>query len=249
MRNKRRHDSSEEESYAEFDNFYEDQIDFNATYSSDEQGYEDPLCSEPEVNSDFEDDPLRGDESYVDLNDPVEYDQGNFDEPDDDEYTNEVFVSDTESDTEEDSEDSNDTDENEAAGSKDDNLEMVQCDECGKWYHFQCVGVDSEIKNKDWCCEACEKLMKKLKDDAELKQRVEILERNLQTEMVDLKTELTATKIELAATKTELHILKTVTIANMEVQLSEIKLELNNLKGSAVVGEQVENNEQLQIEK
>ncbi|XP_036347068.1 uncharacterized protein LOC118756408 [Rhagoletis pomonella] len=32
---------------------------------------------------------------------------------------------------------------------------MVQCDACNSWYHFDCVGVDSNIADMSWSCEVC----------------------------------------------------------------------------------------------
>lgn len=32
---------------------------------------------------------------------------------------------------------------------------MVQCDECDRWYHFECVGVTQEIQHHDWICSSC----------------------------------------------------------------------------------------------
>ena len=29
---------------------------------------------------------------------------------------------------------------------------MVQCDACDKWYHFECVGVNSDVANVSWSC-------------------------------------------------------------------------------------------------
>lgn len=36
-----------------------------------------------------------------------------------------------------------------------DNSKMVQCDDCDRWAHFQCVGVGPEIENLDWSCKLC----------------------------------------------------------------------------------------------
>lgn len=36
-----------------------------------------------------------------------------------------------------------------------DDMYMVQCDDCDKWAHYQCVGVGSEIENLNWCCRFC----------------------------------------------------------------------------------------------
>lgn len=121
-RNKRRQDSSSEESdVEELDSFYNDPIGFNDTSSSDEQGDEDPLGSDHELESDFDDDPLGDGENCAldfEFNDPVEGDEYNFDESDDGEYSYEDFESEPESDTDTDTEDSDDTDGNEATGSK-----------------------------------------------------------------------------------------------------------------------------------
>ncbi|XP_075145994.1 uncharacterized protein LOC142220640 [Haematobia irritans] len=32
---------------------------------------------------------------------------------------------------------------------------MVQCDSCDKWFHFECVKVDSNIANVSWSCSCC----------------------------------------------------------------------------------------------
>ncbi|XP_044573440.1 uncharacterized protein LOC123257680 [Drosophila ananassae] len=31
----------------------------------------------------------------------------------------------------------------------------VQCDVCGRWYHFECAGVEDDIESKDWSCDFC----------------------------------------------------------------------------------------------
>lgn len=36
-----------------------------------------------------------------------------------------------------------------------DNVNMVQCDLCDSWAHFECVGVGPEIEDKDWSCRLC----------------------------------------------------------------------------------------------
>lgn len=33
--------------------------------------------------------------------------------------------------------------------------DMVACDKCSKWFHFDCVGVTQEIVNVDWNCNGC----------------------------------------------------------------------------------------------
>uniref|UniRef100_A0A4Y0BF26 PHD-type domain-containing protein n=1 Tax=Anopheles funestus TaxID=62324 RepID=A0A4Y0BF26_ANOFN len=33
---------------------------------------------------------------------------------------------------------------------------MVQCDECDRWWHFDCAGVSSDVKDVRWVCERCE---------------------------------------------------------------------------------------------
>ncbi|XP_053685635.1 uncharacterized protein LOC128735162 [Sabethes cyaneus] len=37
-----------------------------------------------------------------------------------------------------------------------DNSLMVSCDDCGRWFHFKCVGVDEGIEDVDWSCSSCE---------------------------------------------------------------------------------------------
>ncbi len=119
-RNKRRYDSSSEESDAEeLDSFYNDLEDFNYTNSFDEQEDEDPLGPDEELNSDFDDDPLGDKEKChldFDFNDPVEAEEYNFDESDYGDNSFDDFESESESDT--DAEDSDDADENGATGSK-----------------------------------------------------------------------------------------------------------------------------------
>lgn len=34
---------------------------------------------------------------------------------------------------------------------------MVQCDDCSFWYHFECVNCDSSIENVSWSCSECAK--------------------------------------------------------------------------------------------
>ncbi|XP_053691213.1 uncharacterized protein LOC128739741 [Sabethes cyaneus] len=36
-----------------------------------------------------------------------------------------------------------------------DNSRMVCCDECGLWFHFECVGVNEDIEERDWSCSEC----------------------------------------------------------------------------------------------
>ena len=38
---------------------------------------------------------------------------------------------------------------------KADSDDMVQCDACDKWLHFECVGVDVSIAEQDWLCPSC----------------------------------------------------------------------------------------------
>lgn len=33
--------------------------------------------------------------------------------------------------------------------------DMVSCDDCFKWWHFICAGVDERIKDKPWKCLLC----------------------------------------------------------------------------------------------
>uniref|UniRef100_A0A182W2X4 PHD-type domain-containing protein n=1 Tax=Anopheles minimus TaxID=112268 RepID=A0A182W2X4_9DIPT len=33
--------------------------------------------------------------------------------------------------------------------------DMVRCDQCFKWWHFDCAGVSHEVKNVKWVCELC----------------------------------------------------------------------------------------------
>ena len=33
--------------------------------------------------------------------------------------------------------------------------EMIQCDQCKSWFHFECVNVDAKIASRIWTCENC----------------------------------------------------------------------------------------------
>ncbi|XP_055920797.1 uncharacterized protein LOC129952301 [Eupeodes corollae] len=35
--------------------------------------------------------------------------------------------------------------------------EMVACDKCSTWFHFQCVNVGSSVNDRSWVCEACQR--------------------------------------------------------------------------------------------
>lgn len=43
---------------------------------------------------------------------------------------------------------------------------MIQCDNCRKWFHEDCVGLDTNISYSsiDWMCGSCDMLIKQLKD-------------------------------------------------------------------------------------
>ncbi|XP_065095683.1 uncharacterized protein LOC135717497 [Ochlerotatus camptorhynchus] len=32
---------------------------------------------------------------------------------------------------------------------------MVSCDDCERWFHFDCVGVNADVANHDWSCQEC----------------------------------------------------------------------------------------------
>lgn len=36
-----------------------------------------------------------------------------------------------------------------------DNIEIVQCDSCDSWYHFNYVNLTADIANQPWVCETC----------------------------------------------------------------------------------------------
>lgn len=38
----------------------------------------------------------------------------------------------------------------------DDKGDMVSCDDCFKWHHFECVQVDNSIQDQPWSCNKCE---------------------------------------------------------------------------------------------
>ncbi|XP_062702120.1 uncharacterized protein LOC109431695 [Aedes albopictus] len=36
-----------------------------------------------------------------------------------------------------------------------DSSEMVSCDKCAQWFHFECVGVNANVANRSWSCPGC----------------------------------------------------------------------------------------------
>ena len=40
---------------------------------------------------------------------------------------------------------------------------MIECDECKEWFHYDCVGIDEDNVPEEWNCEECEKKLKKKK--------------------------------------------------------------------------------------
>merc|ERR1712059_144817 len=43
-----------------------------------------------------------------------------------------------------------------ACGKQDDGSPMIGCDQCDDWYHWLCVGINSEpSENQDWFCTRC----------------------------------------------------------------------------------------------
>lgn len=56
-----------------------------------------------------------------------------------------------------------------------DNEEMVQCDICDMWIHYECAGVDSSIQYKQFQCDACAiKTMKETADSIISKGHVDL---------------------------------------------------------------------------
>lgn len=39
-----------------------------------------------------------------------------------------------------------------------DDNQMVQCDECDEWFHFECVGVTNTVQDRPWSCRKCKPL-------------------------------------------------------------------------------------------
>ena len=34
---------------------------------------------------------------------------------------------------------------------------MIACEICGKWFHFECVGIDEDNEPENWFCADCTK--------------------------------------------------------------------------------------------
>lgn len=45
-----------------------------------------------------------------------------------------------------------------------DTMEMVQCDTCNLWSHYECVGVTDDIAERVWSCEQCVQLQEEVRD-------------------------------------------------------------------------------------
>ena len=41
--------------------------------------------------------------------------------------------------------------------------EMIECEQCKEWFHYECVDIDEDNVPEDWICEECEKKLKKKK--------------------------------------------------------------------------------------
>lgn len=74
-----------------------------------------------------------------------------------------------------------------------DNNDMVQCDTCDDWQHYECAGVSSDIENVEFECNKCkaEKLkanrekLKNTRDEKRLKKAAE--EQRILREKLDLE--------------------------------------------------------------
>lgn len=45
-----------------------------------------------------------------------------------------------------------------------DNMDMVQCDSCDRWFHYECVGVTDSVADRVWCCQFCIELQEEIQD-------------------------------------------------------------------------------------
>lgn len=93
-----------------------------------------------------------------------------------------------------------------------DNSRMVACDECGQWYHFECVGVNQSVQDRDWSCDKCkavkaqipagfstpvagaraarEQRMHRTEHDDQLVEQIELLRRRLNEQQLAFDTVL-----------------------------------------------------------
>ena len=40
---------------------------------------------------------------------------------------------------------------------------MIECDQCKEWFHYECVNIDEDNVPEEWTCQECEKKLKKKK--------------------------------------------------------------------------------------
>jgi hypothetical protein len=79
-------------------------------------------------------------------------------------------------------------------------VEMVQCDCCAEWTHYQCAGVDDSVAKEDWTCSRClqkagpAQVEKFLKVFAEAQLR----EEKLLKQCEEMAIELSALRLEVA---------------------------------------------------
>ena len=64
-----------------------------------------------------------------------------------------------------------------------DNDFMVQCDVCSLWFHFACVGVDENVKYRDWACEECSNVLNSDKQNMQSTSKNAVNPGKLQTEV------------------------------------------------------------------
>ena len=38
---------------------------------------------------------------------------------------------------------------------------MIECDNCGDWFHYECVNIKEGFEPEKWYCEDCDKIIKK----------------------------------------------------------------------------------------
>jgi hypothetical protein len=83
--------------------------------------------------------------------------------------------------------------------------EMVRCDDCLQWTHFECAGVDDTIAEKNWSCTSCLKKQEtkppSVNELLSLMKKQQAREEALREQYSSMAKEMSALKLELADSK------------------------------------------------
>jgi hypothetical protein len=118
--------------------------------------------------------------------------------------------------------------------------EMVQCDECERWFHYACAEVDDDVADRAWSCSAC---LSPPKPQPSYQELLQLIEKHQQREEV-LKKDLKSTQQQIKEAKREISDSKTA--GATEVDSEELKKERQEL--AALLKRVLEKEKQLNLE-